>query len=66
MTGQLILSWKSATEKLDCLKVDPGDLKHEYFKSTVLDFASECVKMDLQKVGCGGMDWNELAQDRDR
>jgi len=22
--------------------------------------------MDLQKVGCGGMDWIELAQDRDR
>ena len=22
--------------------------------------------MDLQKVGCGGMDWIELAPDRDR
>jgi len=22
--------------------------------------------MDLQKVECGGMDWIELAQDRDR
>ena len=22
--------------------------------------------MDLQEVGCGGMDWNGLAQDRDR
>jgi hypothetical protein len=23
-------------------------------------------KMDLQKVGCGDMDWIDLAQDRDR
>ena len=23
------------------------------------------VTMDLQEVGCGGMDWNELAPDRD-
>jgi len=24
------------------------------------------IKMDLQEVGCGSMDWIELAKDRDR
>ena len=24
------------------------------------------MKMDLQEVGCGGMDWIDVAQERDR
>jgi len=26
----------------------------------------DIITMDLQEVGCGGTDWTELAQDRDR
>jgi len=26
----------------------------------------DIIRMDLQEVGCGYMDWNGLAQDRDR
>jgi hypothetical protein len=24
------------------------------------------IKMDVQEIGCGGVDWNELAEDKDR
>jgi hypothetical protein len=27
---------------------------------------STCIKMDLQEMACGGMDWIELAQGKDR
>jgi hypothetical protein len=27
---------------------------------------THCIKMDLQEVGCGGMDWMKGAHDRDR
>jgi len=26
----------------------------------------DIIKMDLQEVGCEGMDWSDVAQDRDR
>ena len=32
----------------------------------ILDVGRIRVKMDLQEVGCWGMDWIELAQDMDR
>ena len=32
----------------------------------IYDIGSLRVKMDLQEVGCEGMEWIDLAQDRDR
>ena len=26
----------------------------------------DSIKMHIQEVGCGGIDWNELVKDRDR
>jgi len=42
--------------------------KHEVkrpFERTRLRWEDN-IKMDLQEVGCRGMDWIELAQDKDR
>jgi hypothetical protein len=38
-------------------KIPLGRPKHRW---------EENIKMDLQKVGCGGMDWIKVVQDRDR
>jgi hypothetical protein len=35
-----------------------------HFKDPGLD--GQIIFMDLQEVGCGGMDWIQLAHDRDR
>jgi hypothetical protein len=38
-------------------KIPLGRLRHRW---------EDNIKMDLQKVGCGGIDWVKLAQDRDQ
>jgi len=49
-----------------CTEFWLGSLRErDYLEDPGLD-SEDNIKMDLQKVGCGGMDWIDLAQDRDR
>jgi len=40
--------------------------KHKQVLGTWADLLVRPIKMDLQEVGCGSMDWIDLSQDRDR
>jgi len=40
-------------------------MERDYFEGPGLKWQDN-IKMDFQKVGCGGVDWMDLAQDRDR
>ena len=42
-----------------------GDLKERDHLERPRRRWEDNIKMELQEVGCGGMDWIELAQDRD-
>jgi hypothetical protein len=44
------------------------DVKLKTPKTRILVTGPQCdnIKMDLQEMGCGGMDWIGLAEDRDR
>jgi hypothetical protein len=46
--------------------VDGQTDTHDAANSYLLQFLQTHLKMDLQEVGWGGMDWIELAQDMDR
>jgi hypothetical protein len=41
-------------------------MEQMHMRFEVLMAWEDNIKMDLQEVGCWGMDWIELAQDRDR
>ena len=44
----------------------PGAALPSFLRSVNLGVWEDNMKMDLQEVGCGGMNWIELAQDTDR
>jgi hypothetical protein len=45
---------------------DGGDLSKRAQLEDTRIFSEYNIKMDLREVGCGGMDWIELAQDTER
>jgi hypothetical protein len=52
--GRSIPDFGWETRERDCSE-EPG-----------VDGRSTYIKMDLQEVGCGGMDWFDVTQERDR
>ena len=58
-TGELLtgLWWGDLTEK--------GPLENLIVDGRIV-FKWICIKLDLEEVGWGGLDWIDLAQDRDR
>jgi hypothetical protein len=42
------------------------NVRSVYRAGSLMAAAWELAKLDLQEVGCGDMDWIELARDRDR
>jgi hypothetical protein len=60
------LAFIIVSEKRGCFKFFAGIAELEEIIGIVILKEEDNLNMELQKVGCVGMDWIELAQDRDR
>jgi len=53
-------------ERMGAYKVLVGKIEGKTQLGRFRHIWEDNIKMDLQDVGCGDVDWTELAQDRDR
>jgi hypothetical protein len=70
--GEVTGEWRKLhNEELNVLHCSPNTVwvmkwRRMRWAGNVVYMWEDNIKMDLQEVGCGGMDWIDLAQDRER
>ena len=59
-------TYSASGGKERCLQSFGGEISEKGSTWEIQARWEDSIKMDLQEVGCGGMNWIELALDRDR
>jgi hypothetical protein len=52
--------------KSNAYRILVGKLERKRLLGRLKRMRVDNIKMDLREIGCGGMDWIDLAQDRDQ